>query len=48
MVTHDPIAAGYADVVLFLADGRLVDQMEAPERAACAGAHEGVRGLITW
>ena len=30
MVTHDPIAAGYADVVLFLADGRLVDQMEAP------------------
>jgi len=30
MVTHDPIAAGYADVVLFLADGRLVDRIDAP------------------
>ena len=25
MVTHDPIAAGYADRILFLADGRVVD-----------------------
>lgn len=25
MVTHDPIAASYADRILFLADGRLVD-----------------------
>ena len=25
MVTHDPIAASYADRVLFLADGRIVD-----------------------
>ncbi|ONI83066.1 ABC transporter [Actinosynnema sp. ALI-1.44] len=30
MVTHDPIAAGYADRVLFLADGRLVDEMAHP------------------
>ena len=30
MVTHDPVAAGYADRVLFLADGRIVDQMEGP------------------
>ncbi|EST20206.1 ABC transporter ATP-binding protein [Streptomyces roseochromogenus] len=30
MVTHDPVAAGHADEVLFLADGRLVDRMEAP------------------
>jgi putative ABC transport system ATP-binding protein len=30
MVTHDPIAAGYADEVLFLADGRIVDQMADP------------------
>ncbi|ATE54459.1 ABC transporter ATP-binding protein [Actinosynnema pretiosum] len=30
MVTHDPIAAGCADRVLFLADGRLVDTMEHP------------------
>ncbi|WP_371481819.1 ABC transporter ATP-binding protein [Kitasatospora sp. NBC_00315] len=30
MVTHDPVAAGYADGVLFLADGRLVDRMPSP------------------
>ncbi|GLW07648.1 ABC transporter [Microtetraspora sp. NBRC 13810] len=30
MVTHDPVAASYADTVLFLADGRLVDSMAAP------------------
>jgi putative ABC transport system ATP-binding protein len=30
MVTHDPVAAGYADAVVFLADGRIVDQMPAP------------------
>ena len=30
MVTHDPVAAGYADQVVFLADGRVVDVMDAP------------------
>jgi putative ABC transport system ATP-binding protein len=30
MVTHDPVAASYADVVLFLADGRIVDLMREP------------------
>jgi putative ABC transport system ATP-binding protein len=30
MVTHDPNAAGYADRVLFLADGRIVDEMLDP------------------
>jgi putative ABC transport system ATP-binding protein len=30
MVTHDPIAASYADSVLFLADGRIVDRLVAP------------------
>jgi putative ABC transport system ATP-binding protein len=30
MVTHDPVAAAYSDLVLFLADGRLVDQMSDP------------------
>ena len=30
MVTHDPVAAGYADRVLFLADGRIVDEMHDP------------------
>jgi len=30
MVTHDPGAASYADRVLFLADGRIVDEMHEP------------------
>ena len=30
MVTHDPIAAGYADTALFLADGRIVGEMQEP------------------
>jgi putative ABC transport system ATP-binding protein len=30
MVTHDPVAASYAQRVLFLADGRIVDEMAAP------------------
>ena len=30
MVTHDPGAASYADRVLFLADGRIVDEMHDP------------------
>jgi putative ABC transport system ATP-binding protein len=30
MVTHDPVAASYADAVLFLADGRLVGHLQAP------------------
>ncbi len=30
MVTHDPVAAGYADAALFLVDGRIVDTMDAP------------------
>ena len=30
MVTHDPVAASYADQVLFLADGRIVDEMQEP------------------
>jgi putative ABC transport system ATP-binding protein len=30
MVTHDPNAAAYADRVVFLADGRLVDELSEP------------------
>ncbi|MCH9815551.1 MAG: ABC transporter ATP-binding protein [Actinomycetia bacterium] len=30
MVTHDPVAAAYADRVLFLADGLIVDEMAEP------------------
>ena len=30
MVTHDARAASYADRVLFLADGRIVDEIQRP------------------
>ena len=30
MVTHDPVAASYASRVVFLADGRIVDEMADP------------------
>ena len=30
MVTHDPVAASYADRIVFLADGRIVDEMHEP------------------
>ena len=30
MVTHDPVAAAYADRAVFLADGRIVDEIDAP------------------
>ena len=33
MVTHDPSAAAYADRVVFLADGRVVDELSQPTSA---------------
>jgi putative ABC transport system ATP-binding protein len=30
MVTHDPIAASYSDRVVYLADGRIVDELHQP------------------
>ena len=33
MVTHDANAAGYADSVVFLADGSVVDRMDSPSAA---------------
>ncbi|UYM07381.1 ABC transporter ATP-binding protein [Solicola gregarius] len=43
MVTHDPVAASYADTVLFLADGRIVDQLprQSAERIAERMSHLG-------
>ncbi|WP_405693036.1 ABC transporter ATP-binding protein [Streptomyces sp. NBC_01185] len=36
LVTHDPVAASYADSVLFLADGRLAGRLSAPTAEAVA------------
>jgi putative ABC transport system ATP-binding protein len=32
MVTHDPVAAAWTDRVVFLADGRVVDELRDPDR----------------
>ena len=37
MVTHDPVAASYADRVVFLVDGRVAGAMDAPTADAVAG-----------
>jgi putative ABC transport system ATP-binding protein len=34
MVTHDPVAASYADRVIFLADGQIVDELADPTAEA--------------
>lgn len=36
MVTHDPVAASYADSVIFLADGQLVGRLDRPTAEAVA------------
>ncbi|WP_018351447.1 ABC transporter ATP-binding protein [Longispora albida] len=43
MVTHDPVAASYADSVVFLADGRLAGELArpAPEQVAARMTHLG-------
>jgi putative ABC transport system ATP-binding protein len=43
MVTHDPVAASYADRIVFLADGKVVDEMFEPtaERAIDHMKHLG-------
>ncbi|MBU2695863.1 ABC transporter ATP-binding protein [Pimelobacter sp. 30-1] len=37
MVTHDPVAASYADEVVFLVDGRVAGRMAEPTADAVAG-----------
>jgi putative ABC transport system ATP-binding protein len=44
MVTHDPVAAGYADRALFLNDGRIVDEMHDPTAEAVLDRLKAVGG----
>ncbi len=44
MVTHDPVAAARADRVLFMADGKLVDGLDAPSAAQVAERLAGLGG----
>jgi putative ABC transport system ATP-binding protein len=49
MVTHDPVAASFADRVVFLADGRIRDELDAPsaERVAARMAAGAAPALPT-
>ncbi|MCA2212075.1 ABC transporter ATP-binding protein [Jidongwangia harbinensis] len=38
MVTHDPVAAAYADRVVLLADGRVAGEIDRPDRTSVAEA----------
>ncbi len=42
MVTHDPLAAGFADRVLFLADGKFVHEMANPTADKILDAMRGL------
>jgi len=44
MVTHDPNAAAYADRVIFLADGRVVDEMAEPTAERVLDRMKGLGG----
>jgi putative ABC transport system ATP-binding protein len=44
MVTHDPVAASYADRVLFLADGHFVGELTAPTAAQVAARMTSLEG----
>src|ERR1700754_3236987 len=47
MVTHDPVAASYAERVVFLADGRLVDELYTPTADATAERLTTLADLVT-
>ncbi|MFI6644428.1 ABC transporter ATP-binding protein [Streptomyces sp. NPDC050504] len=42
MVTHDPVAAAHADRVVFLVDGRITDELEAPSAEGVAARMAGL------
>ncbi|MGW6359348.1 ABC transporter ATP-binding protein [Streptomyces sp. NPDC055092] len=44
MVTHDPVAAARADRVVFLVDGRVVDELLAPDAETVAARMTGLEG----
>jgi putative ABC transport system ATP-binding protein len=46
MVTHDPVAAAYADLVLFLADGRIVASLPQPSADAVLERMRGLDGRL--
>jgi putative ABC transport system ATP-binding protein len=47
MVTHDPVAAAYTDRVVFLADGRVVDELREPTRELVLDVMNRMAGQAT-
>ena len=46
MVTHDPVAAAYTDRVVFLADGRVVDELRRPDREQVLAVMTRMSGTV--
>ncbi|WP_122816555.1 ABC transporter ATP-binding protein [Nocardioides pantholopis] len=46
MVTHDPVAAAYADRAVFLVDGRAAGHLDSPTAAAVAGRLANLDDLL--
>ncbi len=44
MVTHDPVAASYADSVIFLADGRVAGHLDDPTPQSVLDTLKGLKG----
>ena len=44
IVTHDARAASYADRVVFLADGNIVDELRAPTMESILSTMNGIEG----
>jgi putative ABC transport system ATP-binding protein len=44
MVTHDPVAAGYAQRVVFLVDGKIVDELADPTADTVLDRMKGLGG----
>jgi putative ABC transport system ATP-binding protein len=47
MVTHDPVAAGYASRVVFLADGQVAGELHDPTPQSIASRMTGLQARST-
>jgi putative ABC transport system ATP-binding protein len=45
MVTHDPVAASYTDRIVFLADGKIVDELRNPDRDSILDKMAGLQDV---